>query len=119
MNRRSLVRGLVLTATAPAICACECGSTRRRQELQSLFVSRTAAIQVGRQLVDQEALPFNARDLWQFAGVDDPRTADESLYTLFGKQRQSDFGRKELVRSNGWILARSEVAVCVLLVMTA
>ena len=119
MNRRILVRGLVLTATAPAICISVSESSRRRQELHSLFRSRSAAIQVGRQSIDQKILPFEESDLWQFIGVDDPRTEDQSLLALFEKQRQSDFSRQELVRSDGWFLARSEVAVCVLLVITA
>jgi hypothetical protein len=119
MNRRRLVLGLVLTATVPAICVSVSGSTRRRQELRRLFASRTAAIQVGQQSIDQQILPFGESDLWQFVGVDDPRTADESLHALFERQRQRDFGRKELVRSEGWFLARAEVAVCVLLAITA
>ncbi len=119
MNRRSLVHGLVLTAAAPSICVPTSGSTRRRQALHSLFVSRSAAIQVGRQSIDQKILLFEESDLWQFVGVHDPQTADESLHILFEKQRQIDFGRKELVRLDGWFLARSEVAACVLLVITA
>lgn len=84
------------------------------EQLRNLFADPDQLATVGRFLKTQ--MPADASRLWAMSGLPHTAATDtDQLALTFAAKRKSDFLDGRIVTVNGWLMAESECAICVLL----
>ena len=118
MKRRKLLQllaSVLATGTLPAAINGSRSPLTARDYYAQTFGEPAAAALLGRRYLEKH--PATTNTLMKQAGLTTMTDQTESVAT-FAQQRRQDFLAGDVIKLNGWVLARAECALCALVALS-